>query len=98
MKVVKNKVSGRLVYREDPDFKPGYGIKNAVIIGLGTEEELIEVDATEKDWEKETELRRQEMPPTLREQMEKVKEDVENLKGEMDKVKEDVENLKKSKS
>jgi hypothetical protein len=90
MKVVKNKKTGRLVYREEPEFKEGYGILNAVNLGLGKKEDLIEVDATEEEWKTEIQLRRQEEPPTAQEQ-------IDELKADMAKIKEDMEKLKAEK-
>jgi hypothetical protein len=90
VKVVKNKTTGRIVYREEPEFKEGYGILNAINLGLGKKEELIEVDATQEEWEAECKLQQEEAGPTLR-------EEVDKLKGEIEKVKEDVEKLKKEK-
>lgn len=93
MKAVRHK-TGRLVYREEPEFKPGYGIINAVLLGCGTEDELEEVEVTEKEWENECKLREQEEPPTLEKQVDKLEKTLEKLDErvkqieEKDKVKE----------
>ena len=79
MKVVRHKITGRLVYRELPDFKEGLGIINAVLMGFGSEEELEEIEVPPENWEAELELRRQESPPTVQEQLYQLKDRVSSL-------------------
>ena len=79
MKVVKHKITGRLVYRELPDFKEGLGIINAVLMGFGPEKELEEVEATQAEWDAELELREQERPSTVQEQLGQLKDRVSTL-------------------
>ena len=79
MKVVRHKITGRLVYRELPDFKEGLGIINAALMGLGPEKELEEVEVTWEEWEAELELREQERPPTVQEQLGQLKDRVSSL-------------------
>lgn len=82
MKVVRHKITGRLVHREDPDFKDGMGITNAALFGCGSKDELEEIEVTPQEWEAELELRRQESPPTLQEQLDHLKERVATLETE----------------
>ena len=63
MRVVRNKVTGRLIYREEPDFEWGKGITNAILTGEGIENELEEIEVTEQEWEAELALRREENLP-----------------------------------
>lgn len=79
MKVVQNKNTGRLVYREQPDFKKGYGIANAVIWGCGDKGDLREINATQAEWDEEMELQKQEAPPTTQEQIDALKDRVSGL-------------------
>lgn len=62
MRVVRNKLTGRPVYREDPDFEWGKGITNAVAHECGSVDELEEVEVTPEDWDAELLLREQEQP------------------------------------
>lgn len=79
MKVVKNIKTGRLVYREQPDFKPGYGIPNALIFGVDPKDELVEVDATESQWQAEIALRQKEKPPALQPQIDEIRQRLTTL-------------------
>jgi len=79
MKVVKNIKTNRLVYREEPDFKKGLGIKNAIIFDLGMPDELKEVTVTQAQWEAELALREQERPPTLQKKLDTLTLRVENI-------------------
>ena len=63
MKVVRHKITGRLVYRQEPDFEEGKGIINAVLMGEGPEEELEEVEVTQAQWDAELALRKEETLP-----------------------------------
>lgn len=65
MIVVQNILTGRLVYRESPDFSIGCGIKNAVILNLGKPGDLIEIHVTQEQWDAELSLQAQEQPPSL---------------------------------
>ncbi|MDI6761254.1 MAG: hypothetical protein QMD05_10555 [Candidatus Brocadiaceae bacterium] len=56
MRVVRQKVTGRIVYRADPEFAPGMGIKNALTMGH-KESECEEVDITQAEWDAEIALR-----------------------------------------
>lgn len=69
MKVVMNTTTKRLVYREDPDFQKGYGILNAILLGLGTKHTLTEIDVTDTEWKNELDLQQQERPPTTQQQI-----------------------------
>jgi len=42
MKVVIRKIDSEVVYRQSPDFEDGYGIKNAIILYGGTEDDYEE--------------------------------------------------------
>jgi len=64
MNAVKNITTNRLVYRESPDFKKGYGIINAVLHDLGQPDELLEVTVTQAEWEAELALQASEQPPS----------------------------------
>ena len=79
MKVVKHKITGRLVYRELPDFKQGLGIINAALMGLGSQDELEEIEVTKAQWDAELVLREQERPPTVQEQLYQLKDRVSSL-------------------
>ena len=79
MKVVRHKITGRLVHREIPDFEKGLGMLNAINFELGTAEELEEVEVTQAQWEAELELRDQERPPTVQEQLYQLKGRVSSL-------------------
>jgi len=64
MRAVRHISTGRIVYRESPDFEWGKGIANAVA-GGDTDypaEELEEVEVTQEDWDAELLLREQEQP------------------------------------
>lgn len=74
MNSVKNIKTGRLVYRESPDFKPSYGILNAVLLDLGIKDDLIEIDVKEPEWQKEIDLRQAEQPPTTQAQIDEIKQ------------------------
>jgi len=63
MKVVRHKITGRLVYRQQPDFEVGLGITNAVSFGCGSADELEEVEVTEAEWEAELITRQGEHLP-----------------------------------
>lgn len=73
MKVVRHKVTGRLVYREAPDFKKGLGVINAVLMGYGSKSELEEVEVTPEEWEAELLLRKKEAPLPSSEHIAKLK-------------------------
>jgi hypothetical protein len=62
MRVVRNTSTGRIVYRESPDFEWGKGIVNAVASDGYTESELEEIEVTEAEWDAELLLREQEQP------------------------------------
>ena len=79
MKVVRHKITGRLVYREIPDFEEGKGIINAILFGFGSKSELEEIEVTPEEWEAELELREQERPPTVQEQLDQLKDRVSSL-------------------
>lgn len=81
MKVVQDRNTGRLVYRQEPDFTPGLGIRNAMILGLGTPDHLQEIDTTDAKWQLEITLRRQAEPPTLQEQIDDLTAAVADLKS-----------------
>jgi hypothetical protein len=69
MLAVRNKDTGRLVWRESPDFERGYGLGNAIIDGLGTYKNLEEVEVTQEEWDAEIALRQAEKPKTLADQV-----------------------------
>lgn len=50
MKVVKRKSDGEIVYRSDPEFEKGFGIKNAVAIHGGLPEDYEETEITKEEW------------------------------------------------
>ena len=52
MKVVKRKSDGKIVYRSEPEFEEGLGIKNAVIISQGKPEDYEEVEINQDEWDK----------------------------------------------
>jgi hypothetical protein len=85
MKAVKNVKTNRLVFRCEPEFEQGQGIKDAVSLGLGPEAELAEVEITQEDWDEELRLRKEEAPTVedrLQKQIDELKADVEKLKAE----------------
>lgn len=69
MKAVRQISTGRLVWREIPDFEDGQGIINAAIDGYDNPSDLEEVEITEADWAVETALREAESPLSLNELM-----------------------------
>lgn len=79
MRAVKNTTTNRLVYRESPDFKKGYGIKNALALDLGFPDELIEVTVTHADWDAELLLLSQETPPSSETRLDLLTLRIENL-------------------
>lgn len=79
MLVVKNIVTGRLVYREEPNFPPGLGLKNAVMEGLGHPSNLLEIKVAPSEWEAELALREQERPRTTQEQLDALQTRVVSL-------------------
>jgi len=50
MKVVKRKSNGKIVYRSEPEFEEGFGIKNAVVLEGGNPEDYEEVEITKEEW------------------------------------------------
>jgi len=62
MFVVKNMVTGRLVWRESPDFAEGCGLKNAAALGLGDPADLVEIKVAAQEWDRELALREAERP------------------------------------
>lgn len=74
MLVVENIKTHRLVYREEPDFAPGYGIQNAVLLDLGNKEDFEEIKVTPTQWEAELQLRQQEQPPTFQAQIDDIRQ------------------------
>jgi len=86
MKVVKNTTTNRLVYRESPDFKKGFGIKNAVLHELGMPGELKEVTITQAQWEAELVLQAKEQPPSLHEKFDLLTLRIENLEKVLPKM------------
>jgi hypothetical protein len=50
MKVVKRKSDGKIVYRSEPEFEKGFGIKNAVVLEGGLPKDYEEVEITEGEW------------------------------------------------
>lgn len=65
MLVVKNIITGRIVYRQEPPFKPGNGIKKAVLDRLGMPGDLVEIDVAKSEWQSELSLREAEQPLAL---------------------------------
>jgi len=65
MKAVKNTTTDRLVYREFPDFKKGYGIKNALALNLGMPDDLLEMTITQAEWDAELAKQFWETPPSI---------------------------------
>lgn len=61
MKVVRQKSTQRLVYRESPDFVAGKGILNASAITRVPISDLEEIDALDTDWTTELALRQSDM-------------------------------------
>jgi len=51
MLVVKHKDTGEILYRSEPEFEEGMGIKNASIIEGIPEIELEEVEITQQEWD-----------------------------------------------
>lgn len=50
-RVVKEKITGKIVYRSEPEFKKGLGIKNAVAMNGGKPEDYKEVEIIQQDWD-----------------------------------------------
>jgi len=50
MKVVKRKSDGKIVYRSEPEFEEGFGIKNAISLYGGLPDDYEEVEITETEW------------------------------------------------
>lgn len=67
MRVVKRISTGRIVYRESPDFEWGKGIPNAAKFPDNPYpvEELEEVEVTQAEWDAELALREAERPRRL---------------------------------
>ena len=51
MKVVKQKSTGEIVYRQSPDFEKGLGIINASIFNQISADDLEEVEITQQEWD-----------------------------------------------
>ena len=51
MKVVKGKIDGKIVYRSEPEFEEGFGIKNAIALHGGIPKDYEEIEITEEEWE-----------------------------------------------
>lgn len=54
MKVVKRKSDGAFVYRSEPTFEKGFGIKNGVAMFGGEAEDYEEVSITQAAWDANT--------------------------------------------
>jgi hypothetical protein len=51
MKVVIRKLDHKILYRSEPEFKEGFGIKNALAERGGKPEDYQEVDITDQQWQ-----------------------------------------------
>ena len=51
MKVVKQKSTGKIVYRQSPDFEKGKGLINASIINSISADDLEEVEINRVEWD-----------------------------------------------
>jgi len=65
MRVVRHISTGRIVYRESPDFAWSMGIANAIASDINyPAEELEEVEVTQEDWDAEIAIRKEETLPS----------------------------------
>lgn len=85
MKVVKRKSDGEIVYRQEPEFETGKGIKSAVVLEGGKEEDYEEVDITQVGWDshiaKEMIKRREAELNTMSPLIESIEESLSLPKG-----------------
>lgn len=51
MKVVKLISSGEIKYNQTPEFEPGFGITNSVILFGGSSEDYEEVEISQEEWD-----------------------------------------------
>ena len=58
MKVVKQKSTGKIVYRQSPDFEQGKGIINASIFNQIAADDLEEVVITRQEWDDVQKIKR----------------------------------------
>lgn len=56
MKAVKQISINKLIYKEYPNFKEGKGISNCSLFKNIPKEDLIEVEVTQEEWDKDYEL------------------------------------------
>lgn len=77
MKVVIRKLDQKIVYRSEPEFKEGFGIKNAVIERGGKPEDYQEADITGGEWQ--THLNTMEKPYDLKKEIDAIKERLDLL-------------------
>ena len=51
MKVVKQKSTGKVVYRQSPDFEKGKGLLSASVVSSVSVDDLKEVEITQLEWD-----------------------------------------------
>ena len=73
-KVVRVIATGETVYRQEPDFEQGLGIKNACILHGFKKKELEEVELTQEEYDAELEVEFQE-----KEKEKKIKEEMDSI-------------------
>ena len=73
-KVVRVKTTGETVYRQEPDFEPGLGIKNACVLFGLKKKELEEIELTREEYAAELEVEFQE-----KEKAKKIKEEMDSI-------------------
>jgi len=81
-KVVREKETGKIVYRSDPPFEDGFGAKNAALLYGGKPEDYTEVSITQEEWDAHINYKTDEQ--LIRDKMNELlrKQAVEELKKE----------------
>ena len=77
MKVVKHKETGEILYRSEPEFEKGFGIKNASIGEGVPETELEEVNITQQEWDEHVAVA---VEPSEKERIEALEAEVKYLR------------------
>ncbi len=84
-RVVRVIKTGETVYRQEPDFEPGLGIKNACILLGFKKKELEEVEITQEEYDAEinVEFQEKEKEKKIKEEMDSIlrEQAIQNLKS-----------------
>lgn len=79
MRVVKHKLTGAIVYRQDPDFEWGLGIKNTVALEGGKEDDYEELEINEAQWA--AWIDSQPKPRDLAQEIDEIKTKIDAMRG-----------------